>query len=50
MRKQVILKITLFGLLENAVSTSNTKAIFKNRAVPTIPFISQHLLILDYLT
>ena len=48
MRKQVILKINLFGLCENAVSMSNPYAIFKNRAVPTNPFISQHLLILDY--
>ena len=49
MRKQVILKnINLFGLCENAVSMSNTNAIFKNRAVPTNPFISQHILILDY--
>ena len=50
MRKQVILKINLFGLCENAVSMSNTNAIFKNRAVPTNPFISQHTLILDYKT
>ena len=32
MRKQVILKINMFGLCENAVSMSNTNAIFKNRA------------------
>ena len=48
MQKQVILKINLFGLCENAVSMSNTNAIFKNRAVPRNSFISQHLLILDY--
>ena len=48
MRKQLILKINLFGLCENAVAMSNTNAIFKNRAVPTNPLISQHLLILDY--
>ena len=40
MRKQVNLKINLFGLCENAVSILNTNAIFKNRAVPTNPFIS----------
>ena len=49
MRKQVILKkINLFGLCENAVSMSNTNAIFKKRAVPTNALILQHLLILDY--
>ena len=40
-------KKNLFGLCENAVSVSNTNAIFKNRSVPTNPFISQHLHILD---
>ena len=50
MWKQVILKLNLFGLFENAVSISNTNAIFKNRAVPTNPFIAQHLLILDNYT
>ena len=48
MRKQVILKIKQFGLCGIAVSMSNTIAIFKNRAVSTNPFLSQHLLILDY--
>ena len=48
MVKQVILKTNLFGLCENAVSMSNTNTIFKNWAVPTNTFISQHLLILDY--
>ena len=42
--------LNLSGLYENAVSVSNTNAIFKNRDVPTNPFISQHLLILDYET
>ena len=41
-------KINLFGRCENAVFKLNANAIFKNRAVPTNPFISQHLLILDY--
>ena len=48
MVKQVILKINLFGLCENAVSMSNTYTIFKNLALPTNTFISQHILILNY--